>query len=48
MSDWRQVYEAAVSERNAEILTRLIHEVEHREGVRPRLPYDRTSAGGRV
>jgi hypothetical protein len=27
MSDWRQVYEAAVSERNA-MLTQLIHEVE--------------------
>jgi hypothetical protein len=28
MSDWRQVYEAAVSERNAAMLTRLVHEVE--------------------
>jgi hypothetical protein len=37
MSDWRQVYEAAVSERNAAMLTRLIHEVEHR-----------ASAGGRL
>jgi hypothetical protein len=28
MADWRQVYEAAVSERNAVMLTRLFHEVQ--------------------
>jgi hypothetical protein len=28
MADWRQVYEAAVYERDAVMLTRLLHEVE--------------------